>query len=280
MKNYGFDPKLLKIKPEDYKYGSSIPLKVLKHDGQLEDYLPEYEAQADKYETSGCTVYGGQNQLEGQLKLQFDVHFNAAERFNYNIVGIEHPGANPHDVYESFRRDGIIPQEDLPIPETYEEFKSPRPMSEELLKKGKKWLETYTLVHEWIIPSHPMKMKELIKSALSYGFVGLSVTAWYQDEDGYYVDRGQQNNHWCVCYGWREAPEGLVLKIFDSYDHSKKELHPDHFVMAAKRIYIEKSEPIKVKGFWQRLFEIFFREKLIFRDFKIYWINYFNNKKS
>ena len=273
MKNYGLDISKIQIKPEDYKFGSNIPLDVLKHDGQWDDYLPTYEPQAENYETWGCTVWGTQNQIECLMKFAYGIEPNYDERYNYNLVELTEPGGDPQNVYQSIRDNGLV-EGMFPPTSTYEEFSKPRPMDELSLIVGKKWLKEYELTHEWITPSNPEKMKELIVSALMYSPVALSVTAWTQDENGLYIDRGFQNNHWTLCYGYRDTPEGVVLKIFDSYDHSKKELHPNHFVYFAKRIAIKKKVvEVKKKNLFSQLWQWFLKEKLVYRAFKIFNIN-------
>jgi hypothetical protein len=74
-----------------------------------------------------------------------------------------------------------------------------------------------------------------MKIALKTSPLGVSVSAWYE-ENGKYVDRGTRNNHWCVCYKIDE--EGV--HVFDSYDHSKKILSLDHNIGRAKRIWLNR----------------------------------------
>lgn len=268
LKQFGFDPSKVTIKPESWKFGSNIPLVVLNEDGQWDGYLPVYEPQAEKYETFGCTVWGGQNQIEGMMKFLFGFEPNYYEGYNYNLVELVPPGSDPDTVYQSFKNKGLIAQRSFP--DTLEEFCKPRPMTQNYIEEGKKWLDQYSYYHEWIIPSNPLKMKELIVSTLPYSIVALSVTAWFQDENGLYVDNGMPNTHWCVCYGYRkDEQDRVILKIFDSYDHSTKELHPDHFVSFAKRIHIDKrmtGSTIKLT-LWQRFLNWLKNETDLFRYF-------------
>ena len=236
--NYGFNPDKVIIKPQDCKFCSNLPLSVLNEDGQWDKWLAFYEPQAEKYETWGCVCWGTLNQLEILMKFLFSFEPNFSERYNYNLIGIEEGGTNPNDGCQSVKNDGAIDQHFLPVPDTFKEFRTPRPMTLKYTKEGVKFKEQYEYWHEWVIPSNPLKMKELIRDTLRYSPVALSVTAW-NEQNGLYVSNGQ-NNHWCVCFGYRETEQGLVLRIFDSYDHSIKELHPDHFVAFAKRIYITK----------------------------------------
>lgn len=270
IKNYGFNPNKVVIKPTAWKFGSNIPLKVIRPDGQWDDALPAYECQADRYETNGCVVYGGQNQIETLEKALTGVEPNYYEGYNYNLAEVTPPGSDPDVVYDTFRKQGLIPQR--PMPDTLEEFMKPRPMTQNFISEGLKWLETHDFTHEWIIPSNPLKMKELIVSSLVYGPVALAVTAWIQDENGLYIDMGQPNTHWCLCYGYRTDENGrYILKIFDSYDHSKKELHPDHFISFAKRIHIDIKKPsgtIKLT-LWKRFLNWLRHETDIIRYFNV-----------
>jgi hypothetical protein len=273
MKNYGL---VIKDKrPTDYKFGSNLPLKEINETAQWDESLPEYESQADKYERWSCTIHGTQNQIEIMLKFLYGKEYNFLEWYNYNIVEIVQPGADPNLAYDSIREFGLIETGKVKInDDTYEDFCTPRPMTDDIKAIGKQWLDSYELGHEWVQSSNPDSMKDLIKHALHYSPVALSVTAWFQDENGLYIDRGMTNNHWCVCYGYRDTPEGVVLKIFDSYDHSTKELHPSHNVMIAKRITIKKKITAIPKSFWSW----FLKEKLIYREFKKFLINLSKNK--
>lgn len=241
--NYGF---VLKPKASDhFTFGAfdSLPKIVLQPDGQWDKYLPLYEPQAERFETYGCTVWGTQNALETLYKRLYGVEINADERYNYNCVGIEPPGADPHEVAESVRKDGLTFNL-LPIPDTLEEFKTPRPMSDIFLDKGRAW--NCKFGHEWV-PTNIASMKE----ALMYSPLCISVSAWFQDADGLYIDGGMPNNHWCTLYGYTESEGKIYWKVFDSYNHSQKILHPAHFIQAVKRYHLER---VEVKPtFWQRL---------------------------
>ena len=238
---YGFDPSKIEVKPEDWHLGAIVSA-VLKEDGDWSKHLPIYEAQSNaNFDSYGCTCFGSLNQIEILLNFLEGKEYNFAERYPYNIVEIEPPGANPNDVYQAIRHNGLLVQEELPWALTDSEFKSPRPMTEELKIKGRKWLENYTLEHEWIVsPTH-----EDIASALKFSPIGLSVTAWFE-ENGLYIDNGQANTHWCVCFRADKTPKGYVLHIFDSYDHSIKLLHPSHKISFAKSISIKKKDPVEI----------------------------------
>ena len=225
---YGFDPSLVKITPDNWTLGSLAPV-VLIPDGNWENFLPVFEKQyGNGWDSFGCTIFGGTTQIEILQKFLEGKETNYAERYNYNLIGIEPPGANPHEFYQSVRHEGLLAQEELPFPPTLAEFKSPRPMTEELKNKGKKWLLDWDFNHSWLIsPSH-----ELIANKLKFGPIAVAVTAWFF-QDGLAVDANQPNSHWCVAF--KAYPDGRI-DIFDSYDNSVKILHPEHKISFAKEI--------------------------------------------
>ena len=232
--NYGF--QLPVITPDQWTLGAGqfggVPLR---ENGQWDDFLPVYEPQAEKYETYGCTVWGGQNQIETLFKYIWGIEPNYAERFNYILVGIRPPGTDPHKAYESFRNDGLIEHLLLPVPNTYNEFLMPDPMEKGFLVEGQKWLRQYEFKHDWVLQG---KYNEnILKEALKFCPVAISVSAWFGNEP--YEDKGIENNHWCLLYGWTDKG----WKVFDSYDHSKKIVSFKHNIRFAKRISLRLRPP-------------------------------------
>lgn len=231
--NYGFVRP--KIDDTHYVLGGlgSLPKVVLQPDGQWDTYLPTYEPQyGGGWDTDGCTVWGTQNALETLVRKLCGREDNYSERFTYILAGIRPPGGDPHTVAETVRKNGLIPQTELPMTQNFNEFITPDPMLVEYLAKGKIWLNAFVFGHDWVYTKEPAKVDRiaLIKEALTYSPVALSVTAWYQEGD-VYVDRGQPNCHWCECYGWNDKG----WKIFDSYDQSMKIYSFDSSIEFAKR---------------------------------------------
>ena len=238
IRNYGFKNPV--ITPDQYVLGGNeLPDIVLREDGQYNDYLPLYEPQAEKYESWGCTVWGSQNAIEILHKFLFNVEPNYSERYNYILAGINEGGGDPHISIETMRLQGLINQELLPIPDTYEEFKKPNPMEEKYLAEGRKFLTEYEIKHKWVLQGKETKEDRIktLKENLKYSPIGVSVSAWTQSED-IYIDGGLPNNHWCVCYGWTDKG----WKIFDSYDHSKKIYSFDSEILFAKRVLLKKKD--------------------------------------
>lgn len=236
MKDYGFTRP--SIDSTHFVLGAvqSLDKNILQPDGQWDAFLPTYEPQFENgFDTYGCTVWGTQNALETLYKRLYGVEINADERYTYNCAELLPPGGDPHQVAESIRKQGLTFGLLLTTP-TLEDFCLPRPMTDEYLRIGKKWLSKHTVGHEWVIYGDRSKKErvQLMKEALTYSPLGASVSAWY-DVDGLYEDRGQLNNHWCMIYGYMEADGETYFKVFDSYDHSLKLLHCDHEISFVKR---------------------------------------------
>lgn len=240
-KDYGFIRS--KVDETHYVLGgfSSLPKVVLQPDGKWSQYFPKYEPQFNKYfDAYGCTVWGTENVIETILKRITNIERNFSERFIYILAGIRPPGTDPHTVAECIRKNKLIDDVLLPMTDSFEEFIKPDPMTEALLKKGREL--PYEIGHEWVW-SKPISKEERIekiREALKYSPLGVSVTAWYE-ENGVYVDKGKPNCHWCVL--GEETDKGWM--IFDSYDQSTKILSFDHNIECAKRYHLTASPELE-----------------------------------
>ncbi len=251
MKNYGYIPA--KIDATHWMFGASTaPKDLLQLDRNWQPYLPKYEPQAVNFETFGCGVFGTLNAVEILMKKIFGNDFNYAERYQYNLVGINPPiGSDPHVVAETIRKNGVILEEILPMTQTLEEYKTPRPVPEYYVSHGQKWLSEHSFYHEWVFTNSPSKEARiaLIREALQYSPLALSVTAWYPEVNGMYPDNGQPNSHWVTCF----AMDGDSPLIFDSYAQDGnpiKKLSPDHHIEMCKRYYIGVGETPVEKENW------------------------------
>lgn len=246
IKNYGL--VINKVKDERaYVLGASpLSTLVLQADGQWDNYLPPPEIQhTPQFDSYGCTVYGTENVQQILEKRLFGVVNEYSERYQYNIAGINPPGHDPHDVAEVFRKHGSLSYSLLPMAETLEEYKTPRPVPKDLLNKGQEY--PYELMHEWLWdgPINKTNRTILIKEYLKYSPLAVSVTAWWLDK-GVYVDRGQRNTHWCVIYGWTDKG----WKVYDSYAPHLKILSFDHKIEVCKRYQLVKKNP-QIPLIWQ-----------------------------
>lgn len=236
LKNYGFQEPVITETHYIEGDGRLLGASVLNPSGDWEKWLPIYEPQAEKFETFGCTIWGLQNQVETLYKFLYNYEPNYDERYNYNIVGIMPPGADPQFAYESGRKFGFT-QGVLPMTDTLEEFRTPRPMTDKYKEEGKKFTNLYFFDHDWILTGTPNPEK--LRKELSKSPLGVSVTAWIE-RDGVYIDNGEPNTHWVVLY----KMDNDFYYIFDSYDYSKKKLPiKEHKINYAKRIVMYKRSP-------------------------------------
>jgi hypothetical protein len=237
--NYGFKEPII----DDTQYVEGdlrLGAVATNPSGDWTAWLPTYEAQADLYETYGCTCWGAHNQLEILHKYLYGTEPNYAERYNYNLANINPPGADPQVVYETIRKNGVVPTASLPLPPTLEEFKTPRPVPQGFKDIGAQFTAKYAYGHDWVITGNESQDARVAKlrAALQFSPIGVSVTSWYPEGD-VYVDLGMPNNHWCVLF----RMDDKFYYIFDSYDHSIKKLPFNHRIRYAKRISLMERTP-------------------------------------
>lgn len=222
--NYGFKPDIRK--EEDYFFGSS-PLsgEVLQEDGQWTDFLPPEEIQRKQFETYDCTAFGTLNCLEILFLRKFGQTINKSDRALGIMSGTdpESGGNSPSVVAQTLHSQGCIDDELLPFSDdlkTVEDFYSPKPLPVGLQKEAKKWLNQYSLGYEQVfrLYEEPENKLELIKEALKYSPLGISVYAWWEKDGVFARPNGASDNHWVCAYGWED--DGV--KVFDSYDQTHK----------------------------------------------------------
>ena len=219
---------------------SGIPLPVIKVDGDWRKYRLPFESQLlPSYDTFGCTVWATLKAIAKLEKFVYGTDNNHSERFTYNVAEIKPPGDDPHRIATLIRGSGLLPQADLisEVP-SLAEFMTPRPLPIDLRIKGQKWLNKQMLGHKWLWETKPDQKTRiaLITEALTKGTVCISVTAWYQDEQGlYYSPQGLPNGHWTQV----EYIDDTGIYVDDSYNDVKtntnlKKLTLDHDIQFAK----------------------------------------------
>lgn len=253
IKNYGL--KLETPDPTAYTLGGikTLPKKILVPDGNWEPYLPDPEKQSTpQYDTSGCTIFNSLNGKETLLKQKIGSDYDFSDRFNYNVAEINPPGADPHYALESIRLTGAVPEDVMPMTETLEEYKQPRPMRPDYISLARKF--PWQLKHEYLWNWHQKLTKSqkmgLIREYLPYSPLGVSVTAWTRDSNGFYIDGNKPNTHWTLGFGL-----GTGLFVFDSYPPFIKQLHPAHNIQVCKRFWLAEREKrswwCMLKSLWQ-----------------------------
>ena len=158
LQKYGF--KRPEITPDQHIFGVALDWKIQK---KMDNGMSFCHCMNRKRKITKRVVaqYGEPRMLLEILhKFLFKIEPNYSERFIAILAGITLEGGDPHTVAETIRKQGLINQELLPIPETYEEFCQPNPMEERFLAKGKKWLDDYSFRHDWVLQGKETKRKQ------------------------------------------------------------------------------------------------------------------------
>lgn len=217
---------------------SSVPKLILNPSKQWDNFLPDREEQSiNGVETYNCTSFGTTSAIEMIMKKAFSLSVNYSDRASGINAGTYPPGNSPHKVAETIRTRGLVLENDLPFKDidNVDEYYQPSPLPRELRDKAKLWTSQYDFLHEWVDEKD-------IKEALMYSPIGVAVHAWVMNSKGqYYKPKGQEDNHWCVIYGFDDVLK--CWKIFDSYDNTLKLYTYDSEIESAKRYYIRQRSP-------------------------------------
>lgn len=193
---------IFELKPTDYVLGAS-PLSGVDilQDGDWEKYLPPEEKQARMFvfDTLSCATFSALNivetwinyfiekdmfsvaQLETMNKLGFfiDGKFNASDQFTAIMSGTTKNGNTMQNVWDSIRRDGLLPQNDLPAVDSFsiwEEYHNPKLITLEMRAKALKMKDIIDWAYEFVTLSSDAD-KSLIGAALKQSPVQLGIPA-------------------------------------------------------------------------------------------------------
>ena len=246
QKGHGFSVRKAKnsVTKRDFAFGDGqLEIRfggtaIVKPDGQWDNDLPDKELQKfDWGDTYHCTVYGDENMVQTLKKAKYGESEEYSERFLGVLAGIVNNfGGSPHTVFEKWRRYGNVGYDSLPFEgiNNWTQFNSPNPMSGDLIAEGERWLEKWSLGHDWIWDFR----HSVLKDALKYSPLGVGVYAWAQkDDDTFYKPGWAKDNHWVMMYGY---VEGKHWKVYDHYDNVFKKLDWNYPFAFAKRITLEK----------------------------------------
>lgn len=251
---YGFiEPK--KIEKEEHIFGDcNFKGEILNENGQWDDSLPVFEKQRNVFfDTMHCPVFGTLNAIEILERFKYLEEKNWSERYGGVIGGVTPSGGSPHVVAEAMRKHGCIPQKELdftPDMRNFYQFSKPRPMTQKYLDMGDKWLKNYDFSHDWLFTYtkswwdgilkwivKPKDRTELLKEALKYSPVCVSVLAYKYRKGKIYKLNGERDNHWVVCYGF---VEGDHWKLYDHYDKKFVEAEWNYPFNFAKRYSLNR----------------------------------------
>ena len=199
IKNYGFVAPV--ITQDNYVFGGgNVPEIVIRENGDWTD-LPDKEIQHKDFDTYNCTGFNTLAQIEKLEYILTGEKVNYSDRFLGIVAGTRPPGNDPNTVAEAIRKYGCIPESMLPFSndlKNTDEYYSFKGADEKVCREaGKKWLEKFTFLHEWVFSegdSNTIKKDKLLK-ALKMSPLGVGVYAW-EKKGNRYVDDGKQPNHW------------------------------------------------------------------------------------
>src|SRR3990167_4702153 len=215
--NYGF--KLPTITPDNYVLGKlGVTKRILNPERDWFSFLPLGEIQKRNIETASCTEYGTLNAIEILENRQFSKKSNYSERFVAIGAKNTEDGNDPHTVAEWIRHNGLVNEQDLPFTDqikSWQDYISPN-LSPNLILKALQWLKQNLFKHEWVFENNVSLVQKQLKllEALQYSPIGVSVNAWYQENDIYVKRPGSLDNPWTVLI---PSKQNQPWTVYDSY---------------------------------------------------------------
>ena len=236
-RNFGFQPPT--IEESDFWFGSKKLGSVdLNPSGDWKLSLPRFEPQRKKIETSACVTYTILSDIEALEKFQYGTEPNYSDRYIAKLSETDpNSGNTPKKVCEIIRKYGLVNEEDWSFVDDIGEYYKEIP--QELIEKGKKWLEQNDFGYEWVDA-------DKIDEARKRSPVSVAVYAWSMNELEEYVRMGN-SNHYTLAYN--KNADGNIL-VFDSYENPfLKTLAKDHKIEFAQIYTLTKKTPEIKKNF-------------------------------
>lgn len=194
MKQSGF---LYKFDPRDYVLGVNSPLsgEEINTSGDWIAWKPSDEKQSDfSFDTMSCTTFSGTSDLETLFNFYLDKgmlsdeqikfakdngyiengKFNFSDRFSAIVNGTMPNGNYFPNVWDSFRKDGVIPEKDLPFSgKNQAEYLDKKLVTQAMRDKAQKFLEVmiekdatgYKLNYEWVPVTTGIELSNALKQA-------------------------------------------------------------------------------------------------------------------
>jgi len=249
MRNYGF------IKDErqadDFVFGGrgSLPRDVLNPTGSWFNYLPTKEFQdINNVEPYACVSFTTLNAIEILIRFQYGREENYSDRFLAKISDTQiKMGNSPHKVGEYLRKAGAVEESLWPFTsKSFDEYYEPVPPALHAIARD--FLDKYEFKHEYVDTD-----TETLQNALKHSPIGISVPAWYMDDNGhFYKPEGIRDNHFTTLI---DCKKDEYWEVFDSYDMAIKKVSWDNVFEVAKRYYIkERTKPLSR---WERFLRLF-----------------------
>ena len=200
IKNYGLVISPVKDERDFVLGGGNVPKVVLRPNGDWTD-IPDKEIQQRRFETFNCTSFNTLAEVEKLVYVLTGERVNYSDRFLGTVAGTKPPGNDPTKVAQALRHFGCIPEEMMPFSDdlqnTDEYYSFKGVDKEKCLAEGRKWLEKFNFMHEWVFSENDLievKRTNMLE-ALTFSPIAMAVYAWEKKGD-VYVDGGHQPNHW------------------------------------------------------------------------------------
>jgi hypothetical protein len=193
-----------------------------------------FSYQNDPVESMDCWSW---NNIEAvRLLLEF-LFGDGAEKWSKKFSGIMGGGTinggSIESGCETIRKDGLLPEADLPWTEdqnTWYKFHSPVPMTQVLKDKAKKFFRKYAYFHDYVV--YPglfgkaktklgVSLQDAMYNTLKQCPLSAAVYAWYAGPDGLCINPFGQYNHLTVISG---AVYGKYWIAHDSYQNCWRKL--------------------------------------------------------
>lgn len=146
-------------RPTDY-LGGTLALEVINEYGDWRGFLPKGEHQRYVFDTLSCVSFATANSLEVQLKKiplsdeakeflkEYDNNFS--DRFLAIMSGTTSRGNSYQNVLDAVRMYGMIPESMFPFGgSSFDEYHNRSLITEEMLAKGRKFLEYFDVGYEF-----------------------------------------------------------------------------------------------------------------------------------
>lgn len=266
---------------------------VINESGDWRGFVPPEEYQMiNGIESSSCYIQAQVHSIATILERQYGIaDKDFAERFNALLSNGTPYGGDPLLGAESIRNDGLINYDLMPFSddiESWQDYHSWKSVNEIWCrKKGKEFLETHKLNYDIVIERENAvedkytKLKEKLKRSP----VAISVYG-QTDSNGNYVPKpnGVNDTHMVEAV---YVDNDNCIWIWDTYTPFLKKLpsnyNPDFGMMWGVEL---KAKPVKTPLFerfamaWRAFFAWFNHQRLVFREFKIHYIDYLKNKNE
>ena len=183
---------LIKQDVKDYILGASpIPHEDLMPSRDWREYLPKREKQAYTFDTFCCTTFSALNVIETQMNFLMnkipvskvkelndlgyivDGEINLSDRFTAIMSGTMANGNYFQNVWDSIRKDGLLPEKDLPFGgKNQTEYLDKSKITEAMKLKAKKILDIFDFFYEqsYFLPEG-LGLGEAIKHAPLQGAI-------------------------------------------------------------------------------------------------------------